>query len=602
MDAERVTPEQKKRSPGAAEHLLFIPPLVVAVILCWVVPMWTSLGVDECGNWWVVKDGFRVMLERSRFWLGGQSVLFNSLVLAAMRLGGDSDAVLRIPAVVSSIGALYFLYRLGTRIADRSTALISCLVFVTMSEVVLVASSMRPYSLGLCLLIGAVGSLVLWCDSGRKRYGILYVVLASLTLYATFIYGTMFLIHALYVYRRRKVGTSAVAPGGLALAWCGCGVLISPLVPRILSAYSGSAGEVYLPAPDIDAFLASILPYLFAGAVCVALFVTQVLRHDEDLSTVENSFDWWFVAVWAIVPPTLLLGLSLFSELRLFAGRYYISNAPAVALAAAIVLRRVSSPSFQRGVAIALVVVAVVQYGASERFLRGEPDFRGAVAAARSLADGPGTVVLTATDFVEGDHVPDVENPRLTEALGSCLLRYRMPGRIVLLPAVGDAAAFAYLDQQLETLVRGERKFLAVGTYGTAMYQLWLDGRCRQWGFSSRAVRQSGGVFVYIFERKSVTGEWSHPELAPRNRPSVSLRCATPSMEGRFGTVAGGVYGWPKDVLHWAGIDECIADLHSLSPRAFTMVDGIVGMEGDGTARLYFQDGGLLRQCCGLRI
>lgn len=57
---------------------------------------------------------------------------------------------------------------------------------------------------------------------------------------------------------------------------------------------------------------------------------------------------------------------------------------------------------------------------------------------------------------------------------------------------------------------------------------------------------------------------------------------ATLSMKNLFGVVPGGVYGWPKNVLHWAGIDETIADLHALFPRAFSIVDGIVGMEGNG--------------------
>jgi uncharacterized protein (DUF362 family) len=57
---------------------------------------------------------------------------------------------------------------------------------------------------------------------------------------------------------------------------------------------------------------------------------------------------------------------------------------------------------------------------------------------------------------------------------------------------------------------------------------------------------------------------------------------ATLSMKNLFGVVPGGVYGWPKNVLHWAGIPESIADLHSVLPRAFTLVDGIVGMEGNG--------------------
>jgi uncharacterized protein (DUF362 family) len=35
-------------------------------------------------------------------------------------------------------------------------------------------------------------------------------------------------------------------------------------------------------------------------------------------------------------------------------------------------------------------------------------------------------------------------------------------------------------------------------------------------------------------------------------------------------------------VLHWAGIDECIADLYRTLPRHFCLVDGIDGMEGNG--------------------
>jgi uncharacterized protein (DUF362 family) len=57
---------------------------------------------------------------------------------------------------------------------------------------------------------------------------------------------------------------------------------------------------------------------------------------------------------------------------------------------------------------------------------------------------------------------------------------------------------------------------------------------------------------------------------------------ATLSMKNLFGVVPSGVYGWPKNVLHWAGIDECIADLHAAFPRQFALVDGIVGMEGNG--------------------
>lgn len=57
---------------------------------------------------------------------------------------------------------------------------------------------------------------------------------------------------------------------------------------------------------------------------------------------------------------------------------------------------------------------------------------------------------------------------------------------------------------------------------------------------------------------------------------------ATLSMKNLFGVVPGGVYGWPKNGLHWAGIEESIADLHRAFPRQFALVDGVVGMEGNG--------------------
>lgn len=57
---------------------------------------------------------------------------------------------------------------------------------------------------------------------------------------------------------------------------------------------------------------------------------------------------------------------------------------------------------------------------------------------------------------------------------------------------------------------------------------------------------------------------------------------ATLAMKNLFGIVPGSIYGWPKNVLHWSGIDNSIADLHQLFPNQFCIVDAIQGMEGNG--------------------
>jgi uncharacterized protein (DUF362 family) len=57
---------------------------------------------------------------------------------------------------------------------------------------------------------------------------------------------------------------------------------------------------------------------------------------------------------------------------------------------------------------------------------------------------------------------------------------------------------------------------------------------------------------------------------------------ATLAMKNLFGVVPGALYGWPKNYLHQVGIGRSVAGLSRIFPRSFAIVDGIVGMEGNG--------------------
>ncbi len=70
----------------------------------------------------------------------------------------------------------------------------------------------------------------------------------------------------------------------------------------------------------------------------------------------------------------------------------------------------------------------------------------------------------------------------------------------------------------------------------------------------------------------------SMPKLKMHHWAGVTL-----SLKNMFGVVPGSVYGWPKNLLHWAGIHQSIVDINSTLPvPTFAIVDGIVGMEGNG--------------------
>ena len=57
---------------------------------------------------------------------------------------------------------------------------------------------------------------------------------------------------------------------------------------------------------------------------------------------------------------------------------------------------------------------------------------------------------------------------------------------------------------------------------------------------------------------------------------------ATLSMKNLFGVMPGIYYGWPKNLLHHAGIENSILDINATLKPHFAIVDGIIGMEGDG--------------------
>jgi len=82
----------------------------------------------------------------------------------------------------------------------------------------------------------------------------------------------------------------------------------------------------------------------------------------------------------------------------------------------------------------------------------------------------------------------------------------------------------------------------------------------------------------------------SMPKLKTHHWAGVTL-----SMKNLFGIIPGTVYGWPKNILHWQGIDNSILDINSSLPLPqFSIVDGIVGMEGNGPLQGQAKPAGVL--------
>ena len=157
-------------------------------------------------------------------------------------------------------------------------------------------------------------------------------------------------------------------------------------------------------------------------------------------------------------------------------------------------------------------------------------------------------------------------HPTVVAAARECFLR--MGAAQVL---VGDGPA---LDRDTEAILESVRLREHIGPLDRVFVDLNLD-EVQRVTLPTRASRLKElylpktcmGVDFVVSMAKLKTHHWA----------GVTL-----SMKNMFGIVPGACYGWPKNVLHWAGIDRAILDINAAARPDFAIVDGIIGMEGNG--------------------
>jgi uncharacterized protein (DUF362 family) len=69
----------------------------------------------------------------------------------------------------------------------------------------------------------------------------------------------------------------------------------------------------------------------------------------------------------------------------------------------------------------------------------------------------------------------------------------------------------------------------------------------------------------------------SIPKLKTHRWTGVTL-----SIKNLLGIIPGSRYGWPKNIIHMNGINPFIIGLYQSLPPVMSVIDGIVGMEGNG--------------------
>jgi len=81
----------------------------------------------------------------------------------------------------------------------------------------------------------------------------------------------------------------------------------------------------------------------------------------------------------------------------------------------------------------------------------------------------------------------------------------------------------------------------------------------------------------------------SMPKMKTHHWAGVTL-----SMKNLFGTLSSVAYGWPRNFFHLRNLNHAVLDFSATRPADYAIVDGVVGLEGDGPVRGTRVDVGVL--------
>src|SRR5580692_43777 len=157
-------------------------------------------------------------------------------------------------------------------------------------------------------------------------------------------------------------------------------------------------------------------------------------------------------------------------------------------------------------------------------------------------------------------------HPAVIAAARECFLRL---GAVQVL--IGDGPA---MDRDTEAIVESVRLRDYAGPLARSFVDLNVDDVQRV------VLKTHASRLKELYLPKTALGVdflVSMPKLKTHHWAGVTL-----SLKNMFGIVPGSCYGWPKNVLHWAGIDKSILDINAALRPDFAIADGIVGMEGNG--------------------
>ena len=201
--------------------------LVLLIARLWLMPLGSSLWLDEMATVFVVRHGTQdpsLAVVAPQAW---RSVYY-FLPRAMEEVFGFSEVVYRLPSVVAMAVALFLVARLAARLIDRRAGWFAVFACLALKGINYEAADARPYALGMCVAATSLHFLVRWLDGARWSDAVAFVLSAALVWRVHLLFWPFYIVMAAYAAARIVPRETAV---GWGVATAVAAVLAASLVP-----------------------------------------------------------------------------------------------------------------------------------------------------------------------------------------------------------------------------------------------------------------------------------------------------------------------------------------------------------------------------------
>ncbi|HWO32307.1 MAG TPA: glycosyltransferase family 39 protein [Candidatus Acidoferrum sp.] len=492
-------------SPGETAEVgdLRVPAALacLSAFCLWVIPIGSSLWLDELVTFWSSYKGIVPAIARSQFW-PGENTAYTVLIASIIRVAGTSEVVLRLPSLIAIVLTAWLLFRLGETFLDKEAGILVVVVFTSLHEVARqAATNARPYSIALTLVVASMLQLVRWLDSQRLRNMAGFTVAAAAIPYFHLMFATIYLVFFAYgVYRwltERRIRIKHIALAAVVIA-----LLLAPLLWYTLFAHRLSARSSWAGTPDAQELVSAFMPSVLASTLLLGLLAGSFAcrRTAAALLPIPRSTAFLFMS-WLILPVVTAFVVARVTPLKILVPRYFLPAFAALALIIGCGLRMLTSARMRALIAAFVAVGSIISYAGYH--LNASPhheDWRAAAKIVRSLDLPPTTPVMLSVGLVETATIrSDVQIDRDSPLLCP-LSKYPIPGRIVLIPYRLNPDSIRYMQEISSQILAADDTFVVVARKNEEFIP-WIGGWFRAQGFESSEVGHAEGVPVFLYRR-----------------------------------------------------------------------------------------------------